>query len=176
MEDGRLTDAHGRIASFKNVIVIGTSNIGTKSLSDARKGIGFGQKQTLHEYKEMRSAVLSECQKFFKPEFLNRLDDLIVFHTLTREQIRQITDLMVSNLNQRLAGKKMHIEVSVRTRDKLAIDGYSETYGARPLRRLIEDKIENPLSVKIINGELRLGSDILVDLDANGEYTFNIKT
>lgn len=175
LEDGRLTDAHGRVASFKNAIVIGTSNIGTKSLSEAKKSIGFGQKQSIQEYKEIRTTVLNECQKLFKPEFLNRLDDLIVFHLLTREQIRQITDLMLSNLNQRLADKRMHVEVSAKAREKLATDGFSEVYGARPLRRLIEDQIENPLSVKIINGELHLGTNIFVDLDANGEFAFNKK-
>lgn len=175
LEDGRLTDAHGRVASFKNAIVIGTSNIGTKSLSEAKKSIGFGQKQSIQEYKEIRTTVLNECQKFFKPEFLNRLDDLIVFHLLTREQIRQITDLMLSNLNQRLADKRMHVEVSAKAREKLATDGFSDVYGARPLRRLIEDQIENPLSVKIINGELHLGTNVFVDLDANGEFVFNKK-
>lgn len=175
LDDGRLTDAHGRVASFKNVIVIGTSNIGTQSISEARKGIGFGQQQTVQEYNEIRTRVLKECQKLFKPEFLNRLDDLIVFHALTREQTRLIADLLLNNLNHRLVEKNMHVEVSSKARDKLAQDGHSDIYGARPLKRLIEDQIENPLSVKIINGDLHMGDDIFVDLDASGAYVFSKK-
>jgi ATP-dependent Clp protease ATP-binding subunit ClpC len=174
LEDGRLTDAHGRVASFKNSIIIGTSNIGTKAISENRRGvIGFSSRQTTQEYKDIRARVLGECQKFFKPEFLNRLDDLIVFHALTAEQIRLIADLMLANLNSRLADKRMNVELSARAKDKLAKDGFSEIYGARPLRRQIEEQIENPLSVKIINGELNLGDKVFVDLNEKDEYIFN---
>jgi ATP-dependent Clp protease ATP-binding subunit ClpC len=172
LDDGRLTDAHGRVASFKNAIIIGTSNLGTQSISETSKAIGFGKKETVQDYKEIQTLVMKECQKFFKPEFLNRLDDIMVFHSLAREQIRQIVDLMIENLNKRLTDKRMTIEISVRAKDKLALDGFSAIYGARPLKRLIEDKIENTLSMKIINGEFNFGDKILADLNGEDEYTF----
>ncbi|NIQ97347.1 MAG: AAA domain-containing protein, partial [Desulfuromonadales bacterium] len=173
LDDGRLTDAHGRVVSFKNAIVIGTSNIGSQMISNTQKSIGFGTPaDTAKKYQEVKSLVLSEARKLFKPEFLNRLDDLIVFHALTREDIRKITDLMINNLNQRLEEKNLEVEVSDKAKDKLAEEGYSEVYGARPLKRLIEDKIENAISMKIINGEFDFGDKILVALGSDGEFTF----
>ncbi|MCH8208946.1 MAG: AAA family ATPase, partial [Nitrospinae bacterium] len=176
LDDGRLTDAHGRVTSFKNAIIIGTSNIGTKAITDeTHKGIGFGQSQSPKDYNEVRSLVLKEVRKLFKPEFLNRLDDIIVFHKLTPEQIRKIADLLLNNLSARLDEKNLSLEVSEKARDQLAKDGYSETYGARPLKRLIEDQIENPISIKIINGEFNYGEKILVDLDDDKKLVFTKK-
>ncbi len=176
LDDGRLTDAHGRVTSFKNAIIIGTSNIGTKAITDeTHKGIGFGQSQSPKDYNEVRSLVLKEVQKLFKPEFLNRLDDMIVFHKLTPEQIRKIADLLLNNLSARLDEKNLSLEVSEKAKDQLAKDGYSETYGARPLKRLIEDQIENPISIKIINGEFNYGEKILVDLDDDEKLVFTKK-
>jgi ATP-dependent Clp protease ATP-binding subunit ClpC len=172
LDDGRLTDAHGRVASFKNAIVIGTSNIGSKAISETQKGIGFGTPtETTKKYKQVQALVLSEAKKLFKPEFLNRLDELIVFHSLTRENVREIADLMVDNLNKRLSDQKLNIEITSRAKDKLAEDGFSEIYGARPLKRLIEDQIENAISMKIINGEFDFDDTIQVDL-IKDEYTF----
>jgi len=172
LDDGRLTDAHGRVTSFKNAIIIGTSNIGSKSITETQKSIGFASaKESVQEHKKVKALVLSEARKLFKPEFLNRLDDQIVFHSLTPEDIRKITDLMVHNLNQRLMEKNLSLEVSVKAKDKLASDGYNPIYGARPLRRLIEDQIENPISMKIIDGEFTFGHKIVVDY-AQGKYTF----
>jgi len=172
LDDGRLTDAHGRVASFKNAIVIGTSNIGSKAISETQTGIGFGTTtETAKKYRQIQALVLSEAKKLFKPEFLNRLDELIVFHSLTRENVREITDLMVDNLNKRLSDQKLNIEITSKAKDKLAADGFSEIYGARPLKRLIEDQIENPISMKIINGEFDFDDTILVDLKED-EYTF----
>ena len=172
LDDGRLTDAHGRVTSFKNAIIIGTSNVGSKAISQTQSAIGFGTpKETVKKYKELQALVLSEAKKVFKPEFINRLDDLMVFHNLTQDNVRQIADLMIANLNKRLGDQNMRIEVSSAAKDKLAEDGFSEVYGARPLKRLIEEKIENPISMKIINGEFDLGEQISVDLVDN-EYTF----
>jgi ATP-dependent Clp protease ATP-binding subunit ClpC len=172
LDDGRLTDAHGRVASFKNAIVIGTSNIGSKAISETQKGIGFGTPtETTKKYKQVQALVLSEAKKLFKPEFLNRLDELIVFHSLTRENVREIADLMVDNLNKRLSDQQLNIEITSRAKDKLAEDGFSEVYGARPLKRLIEDQIENTISMKIINGEFDFDDTIQVDL-IKDEYTF----
>jgi ATP-dependent Clp protease ATP-binding subunit ClpC len=172
LDDGRLTDAHGRVTSFKNAIIIGTSNIGSKSISEPNKGIGFGKTEVSKQYDVIKSLVINEARKLFKPEFLNRLDDLIVFHTLTRENIRAIADLMIQNLNKRLNDKNLSISLSSKAIDKLSEDGYSEVYGARPLKRLIENEIENPISMKILTGNFKFGDKINVTLKG-GRYSFS---
>jgi ATP-dependent Clp protease ATP-binding subunit ClpC len=172
LDDGRLTDAHGRVTSFKNAIIIGTSNIGSKSISDPNKGIGFGKTEVSKQYEVIKSLVINEAKKLFKPEFLNRLDDLIVFHTLTREDIRAIADLMIQNLNKRLNDKNLSLSVNSKAIDKLSDEGYSEVYGARPLKRLIENEIENPISMKILTGEFEFGDQINVTLK-KGKYNFS---
>ena len=176
IDDGRLTDAHGRVTSFKNAIIIGTSNIGTQSITEGKtKGIGFAVvDDPSKDYNQVRSMVLGEVQKLFKPEFINRLDDLIVFHKLEPDQVRQIADLMLNNLAKRLKESDMTLEISNKAKDELAKEGFSEIYGARPLRRLIEDKIENPISMRIINGEFKHGDTIDVGFKKN-EYTFIVK-
>jgi len=171
LDDGRLTDAHGRLTSFKNAIIIGTSNIGSKSISEKTKAIGFSLVATSKDYGKVRELVLTEAKKIFKPEFLNRLDDLIVFHHLTSKELRQIVDLMIDNLNNRLKEKNLSIHVTNRAKDCLAKDGFSEIYGARPLKRLIEDQIENTISMKIISGELELDEKIDVDF-VRGKFNF----
>ena len=174
LDDGRLTDAHGRITSFKNAIIIGTSNIGSKSISEPNKGIGFAKTEITRQFEIIKSLVINEAKKLFKPEFLNRLDDLIVFHTLTKENIRAIADLMIQNLNKRLNDKNLSISVNSKAIDKLAKDGYSEIYGARPLKRLIENEIENPISMKILTGDFKFGDQINVSLKG-GKYHFSTK-
>ena len=172
LDDGRLTDAHGRVTSFKNAIIIGTSNIGSKSISETNKGIGFAKKEVSKQYSAIKSMVLNEAKKLFKPEFLNRLDDLIVFHSLTQENIRAIADLMIQNLNKRLHDKNLSMNVTPQAIDKLSEDGYSEIYGARPLKRLIESELENPISMKILTGEFKFGDQINVNLK-KGEFHFS---
>jgi ATP-dependent Clp protease ATP-binding subunit ClpC len=176
IDDGRLTDAHGRVTSFKNAIIIGTSNIGTQSITEGKtKGIGFAVvDDPSKDYNQVRSMVLSEVQKLFKPEFINRLDDLIVFHKLEPNEVRQIADLMLNNLAQRLKESNMTLEVTKKVKDELSKEGFSEMYGARPLRRLIEDKIENAISMRIINGEFKDSDTIHVDFK-NKEYVFTVK-
>jgi len=176
IDDGRLTDAHGRVTSFKNAIIIGTSNIGTQSITEGKtKGIGFAVvDDPSKDYNQVRSMVLHEVQKLFKPEFINRLDDLIVFHKLEPEQVRQIADLMLNNLAKRLKESHMILDVTNKVKDELAKEGFSEIYGARPLRRLIEDKIENAISMRIINGEFKHGDTIHVDFKKN-DYVFTVK-
>ena len=174
LDDGRLTDAHGRVTSFKNAIIIGTSNIGSKSISEPNKGIGFAKTEGCKQYEVIKTLVISEAKKLFKPEFLNRLDELIVFHTLTKENIRAIADLMIQNLNKRLNDKNLSINMNAKAIDKIAEEGYSEVYGARPLKRLIENDIENPISMKILTGDFELGDQINVTLK-NGKYNFSSK-
>jgi len=172
LDDGRLTDAHGRVTSFKNAIIIGTSNIGSQTISEPNKGIGFGKKEASKQYEVIKNLVLNEAKKLFKPEFLNRLDDLIVFHALSRENIRAIADLMIQNLNKRLGDKNLSLNITPKAIDKLSEEGYSEIYGARPLKRLIEKEIENPISMKILTGEFELGNQINVTLK-KGKYCFS---
>jgi ATP-dependent Clp protease ATP-binding subunit ClpC len=176
IDDGRLTDAHGRVTSFKNAIIIGTSNIGTQSITEGKtKGIGFAvTDDPSRDYNQVRAMVLSEVQKLFKPEFINRLDDLIVFHKLEPDQVRQIADLMLNNLAKRLKETHITLEVTNKVKDELAKEGFSEMYGARPLRRLIEDKIENAISMRIINGEFKHNDTIYVDFKKK-DYVFTVK-
>lgn len=176
IDDGRLTDAHGRVTSFKNAIIIGTSNIGTQSITEGKtKGIGFAvTDDPSRDYNQVRAMVLNEVQKLFKPEFINRLDDLIVFHKLEPKEVRKIADLMLNNLAKRLKESDINLEVTTKVKDQLAKEGFSETYGARPLRRLIEDKIENAISMRIINGEIKHSDTIHVDFKKN-DYIFNVK-
>ena len=176
IDDGRLTDAHGRVTSFKNAIIIGTSNIGTQSITEGKtKGIGFAvTDDPSRDYNQVRSMVLGEVQKLFKPEFINRLDDLIVFHKLEPDQVRQIADLMLNNLAKRLQESHITLEVTDKVKDELAKEGFSEMYGARPLRRLIEDKIENAISMRIINGEFKPNDTIHVDFKKK-DYVFTVK-
>ena len=176
LDDGRLTDAHGRVTSFKNAIIIGTSNIGTQSITAGKtKGIGFAvEDDPSKDYNQVRSMVLGEVQKLFKPEFINRLDDLIVFHKLQPNEVRQIADLMLNNLTKRLQESDMTLEISNKVKDELAKEGFSEMYGARPLRRLIEGKIENAISMRIINGEFKHGDTIHVDFKKK-DYVFTVK-
>jgi ATP-dependent Clp protease ATP-binding subunit ClpC len=164
LDEGILTDAMGRRVSFRNTIVIGTSNLGSSKLAEVDHSIGFGAGKGRMSYDEARSLVLSEVRKYFRPEFLNRVDDLIVFHTLGEEHIRQIVDRQVTELGRRLAELEIQIEVTGPARDHLAHEGFHPTYGARPLKREIERLIENPLSMRIVSGKLKPGDKVRVDL------------
>ncbi len=164
LDEGLLTDAQGRRVSFRNTIVIGTSNLGSSQLAE-RRAIGFGYGQGEIPYDEARNLVLTEVRRHFKPEFLNRIDDLIVFHALSGSHIRQIVDIQVDRLSARLRELNIIVEVSAAARSRLAAQGVHPAYGARPLRREIERQIENPLSMKIVNGEVKPGDRVLVDLD-----------
>jgi ATP-dependent Clp protease ATP-binding subunit ClpC len=167
LDDGRMTDGQGRTVSFKNCILIGTSNLGSHLISDERESLGFGPGRSRLDYRATRELVLAEAKKFFKPEFLNRLDDLIVFHRLEPVHIRQIVDLELAKLEVRLQEQGLDLEVAAAVREKLARDGFSPVYGARPLRREIEAQIENPLSIQLIEGRFHRGDCVVVELDKN---------
>jgi ATP-dependent Clp protease ATP-binding subunit ClpC len=179
MDDGRLTDGHGRTVNFKNTVIIMTSNAGVELIK--REGtLGFtpskGETQVKRTYEDMKKKVMTEIQKAFRPEFLNRLDDIIVFHELTEEQLRSIVDLMVAELKQRLGEHNLGIELTDKARSWLAKEGYDPVFGARPLRRVIERHVENPLSSKLLRGELEEGETIKVDLNKEGkELTFKTR-
>ena len=178
MDDGRLTDGHGRTVDFKNCVVIMTSNAGVE-LIKRESAIGFvtpknKAKAQREGYEAMKEKVLAEVRKIFRPEFLNRLDDIIVFHELTAQQIRSIVDLMVIELQERLAERKVKIELTNKAKDWLAKAGYDPTYGARPLRRVIERFVENALANKLLSGELKEGDTVLVDVSRD-KLTFTGK-
>ncbi|MEN8180134.1 MAG: ATP-dependent Clp protease ATP-binding subunit [Pseudomonadota bacterium] len=173
LEDGHLTDAQGRKVSFRNTILIGTSNLGTEALSPDKRPIGFIQSAT-PDYAEAKQLVLHEVKKFFKPEFLNRLDDVIVFHYLEEDHVHQIARMFVTELEQRMAVQEITLEVADSIIDKLARDGFDPVYGARPLRREIERQVENPLAMMIVKGECLEGNRVRVDL-LEGKIIFNIQ-
>ncbi len=168
-DDGHLTDAKGRRVDFRNSIIIMTSNIGAELI---RKGtaIGFAArgneaKTRQDSYERMKEKLLSEMKKTFRPEFLNRIDGVIVFHPLTREQIRQIVDLMLVSVTTQLAEKEIKLEVTEAAKDFLGKKGYDEVFGARPLRRVIQDMVENKLSEDLLRSKFQPGDTVVVDLE-----------
>ena len=168
LEDGRLTDSQGRTVDFKNTVIIMTTNLGTRDISKSL-GLGFANSdddQT--NYDRMKGKVSDELKTHFRPEFLNRIDDVIVFHQLTKDQIIQIVDLMIKNLDDRLQAKDMGIELTPAAKDLLAQRGYDPLLGARPLRRTIQREIEDSLSERILFGELKAGEIIVVDAEGEG--------
>jgi ATP-dependent Clp protease ATP-binding subunit ClpC len=175
LEDGRLTDAQGRTVDFKNTVIIMTTNLGTRDISKSL-GLGFANADDdLTNYDRMKGKVQDELKNHFRPEFLNRIDDVIVFHQLTRDQIIQIVDLMIANLDERLKTKDMGIELTQAAKDLLAVRGYDPLLGARPLRRVIQREIEDSLSERILFGELKAGEIIVVDVEgdaAEAKFTF----
>ena len=176
LEDGRLTDSQGRTVDFKNTVIIMTTNLGTRDISKSL-GLGFANsddEQT--NYERMKGKVNDELKTHFRPEFLNRIDDVIVFHQLTKDQIIQIVDLMIKNLDIRLQAKDMGIELTQAAKDLLAARGYDPLLGARPLRRTIQREIEDSLSERILFGELKAGEIIVVDVEGEGaEAIFTFK-
>jgi ATP-dependent Clp protease ATP-binding subunit ClpC len=178
LDDGRLTDGHGRTVDFKNTVVIMTSNAGVELIK--REGqIGFAAqkdkaKTQKQSHQAMQEKVMTEVKKLFRPEFLNRLDEIIVFHELTEEQLRSVVDLLIKDLQSRLAERKLGIELTEKAKSWLAKEGYDPVYGARPLRRVIERHVENPLSSKVLRGELKEGATVRVDLGEEG-LTFKTK-
>ncbi|KGA14624.1 ATP-dependent Clp protease ATP-binding protein [freshwater metagenome] len=168
LEDGRLTDSQGRTVDFKNTVIIMTTNLGTRDISRGQ-GLGFANSDDdLTNYERMKAKVSDELKSHFRPEFLNRIDDVIVFHQLTKEQIISIVDLMIANLDDRLKAKDMGIELTQGAKDLLAARGYDPLLGARPLRRVIQREIEDALSERILFSELKAGEIIVVDADGDG--------
>ncbi len=168
LDDGRLTDGHGRTVDFKNTVIVMTSNTGVE-LIKREVSLGFatqrgGAKARQQSYEDMKDKVLAEVKKTFRPEFLNRLDDIIVFHELNEEQLRNIVDLLVKDLQKRLDERKLGLEITDGAKSWLAKVGFDPLYGARPLRRAVERYVENPLSTKVLRGEFNEGDTIVVDL------------
>jgi len=177
LDDGRLTDSKGRHVNFKNTVIIMTSNVGASMISTQSKlGFSTAEDEKKDKYEKLKDTVMDEMKKAFKPEFLNRIDDIIVFAHLSKEEIRQIVDLMLKDLFKRLAERELSVEVTDEVKDFLAKDGYSEAYGARPLRRLIQKKIEDILAEEILTNKYAEGDIILLKMDAEkGRITFDKK-
>jgi ATP-dependent Clp protease ATP-binding subunit ClpC len=164
LEDGRLTDGQGRTVDFKNTVLIFTSNLGTSDISKA-VGLGFTQGGGENNYERMKQKVNDELKKHFRPEFLNRIDDIIVFHQLTREEIIEMVDLMIGRVGKQLKAKDMAMELTDKAKALLAKRGFDPVLGARPLRRTIQREIEDQLSEKILFEEIGPGQIVTVDVD-----------
>ena len=175
LEDGRLTDSQGRVVDFKNTVIIMTTNLGTRDISKTL-GLGFhNSDDVLGNYERMKGKVSDELKQHFRPEFLNRIDDIVVFHQLSEAEIIQIVDLMIANLDERLRAKDMGIELTSSAKALLAKRGYDPVLGARPLRRTIQREIEDVLSEKILFGDVKPGEITLVDVetvDEKEKFTF----
>jgi len=170
LEDGRLTDAKGRTVDFKNTLLIMTSNIGSKVIEKGGGSIGFefSDNQTDAQYNRVRSLVNEELKNYFRPEFLNRLDEIIVFRQLSKEEVKQISDILLAELFGRLTEQGIALTVTERFKDRLVEEGYSPSYGARPLRRAIMRLLEDVLAEEILSGRVKDGDSAIVDVDSDG--------
>jgi ATP-dependent Clp protease ATP-binding subunit ClpC len=176
LEDGRLTDGQGRSVDFKNTVLILTTNLGTRDASKSVGGLGFARGDEASDYERMKNKVNDELKQHFRPEFLNRIDDIIVFHQLSEDEIIEIVDLMLARLDTQLRNKDMGIELTAAAKVLLAKKGYDKALGARPLRRTIQRDIEDALSEKILFGELRPGQIVVVDAnESSSTETFTFR-
>jgi ATP-dependent Clp protease ATP-binding subunit ClpC len=169
LEDGRLTDSQGRTVDFKNTVIIMTSNLGTADLRKAQ--VGFGKTSEAITYEKMKSKVNDALKAHFRPEFLNRIDDVIVFHELTKDEVTEIIDLMIKRVRTQLETQGLAIELSQAAKYLVVDKGYDPTLGARPLRRALQRLVEDPLSEKILWKEFRAGETVVVDVE-DGEIVF----
>ncbi|ABU57035.1 ATP-dependent chaperone ClpB [Roseiflexus castenholzii] len=164
LDDGRLTDGHGRVVNFKNTVIIMTSNIASPTIQELAQR---GASQDI-----IRASVMEELRTQLRPEFLNRIDEIIVFKPLSREQIGQIVEIQLNRLRRLLADRKISLELSPAAREKLVAEGYDPVFGARPLKRVIQQRIQNPLALHLLQGEFRDGDTILIDVAPDGSLAF----
>jgi ATP-dependent Clp protease ATP-binding subunit ClpC len=169
LEDGRLTDAQGRTVDFKNTVIIMTSNLGTADLR--KNALGFGKADSAVTYEAMKAKVNDELKRHFRPEFLNRIDDVIVFSELSKEEVTEIVDLLIKRVTAQLEGQGLGLELTKDAKLLLAEKGYDPTLGARPLRRAIQRLVEDPLSERILWKEFHAGETVIVDA-LDGEIVF----
>ncbi|HEY9858510.1 MAG TPA: AAA family ATPase, partial [Candidatus Obscuribacterales bacterium] len=173
LEDGRLTDSQGRTVDFKNTLLIMTSNIGSRVIEKGGGGLGFDlatETQAEAQYNRVRSLLNEELKQYFRPELLNRLDEIIVFRQLTREEVKQISDLMVRELSNRLSEEQgITLQITERMKDRLVAEGYNPSYGARSLRRTITRLLEDALAEAILSGRIYSGAIAVVDVGEDGQ-------
>ncbi len=168
LDDGRLTDSKGRVVDFRNTVIIMTSNIGAQEMKDD-KSMGFNVTDVTKDHKAMRHRVLQELKKAFRPEFINRIDETIVFHSLTEKELKQIVTLLTGQLTRRLAERDIHVKLTDGAKSKIAKEGYDPEYGARPLKRAIQKNIEDRLSEELLRGNVQVGDTIEIGVK-DGEF------
>jgi ATP-dependent Clp protease ATP-binding subunit ClpC len=173
LEDGRLTDSKGRTVDFRNTVLIMTSNVGAEALK-RNKHVGFNIGDDQHDYKDMKGKVMEELKKAFRPEFLNRIDETIVFHSLEKSHLKHIVSLMSNQLTKRLQEQDIELMLTEDAKDKIANEGYDPEYGARPLRRAIQKHIEDRLSEELLKGKVLTGQSVVIDVEDN-DFTVKIK-
>lgn len=171
LEDGRLTDAKGRTIDFKNTLLIMTSNIGSKVIEKGGGGLGFdlGESQVESQYTRIRTLVNEELKQYFRPEFLNRLDEIIVFRQLTKDEVREIADMMLKEVFERIKQQEIQLDVTERFKNRLVDEGYNPSYGARPLRRAVMRLLEDSLAEEVLSGKIKAGDSAVVDVTDDGE-------
>ena len=164
LDDGRLTDSKGRTVNFKNTVIIMTSNVGATSIKKQNVlGFATATDEDKEEYEKMKETITEELKKTFRPEFLNRLDEIIVFHSLKEEQVKEIVDIMIDDLEKRMKKLDINIKVTKGTRNQISKQGFDPVYGARPLERTIRRMIEDQLAEEILKGNLSKEDEIIID-------------
>ncbi len=179
LEDGRLTDSKGRTVDFKNTLLIMTSNIGSKVIEKGGGGLGFefsGDSVEDSQYNRIKSLVNEELKQYFRPEFLNRLDEIIVFRQLTKNEVKEIAEIMLQEVFARLQDKGIKLDVTDSFKERLVEEGYNPSYGARPLRRAVMRLLEDSLAEEVLSGRIKDGDKALVDIDDNKKVTINISS
>ena len=179
LEDGRLTDSKGRTVDFKNTLLIMTSNIGSKVIEKGGGGLGFefsGDSVEDSQYNRIKSLVNEELKQYFRPEFLNRLDEIIVFRQLTKNEVKEIAEIMLQEVFVRLKDKGIKLNVTDAFKERLVEEGYNPSYGARPLRRAVMRLLEDSLAEEVLSGRIKDGDNALVDIDENKKVTINISS
>jgi ATP-dependent Clp protease ATP-binding subunit ClpC len=165
LDDGRLTDGHGRTVDFRNTVIIMTSNVGsTRAYEKRRDALGFGTSAEVREEEQIERRLREELKRTFRPEFLNRIDEVIIFHRLPEESLLKVVDKMLGDLRTRLAERGLTLELTEQARAWLVKNGYDEAYGARPLKRLIQKEVENALARRVLGNEFGDGDAITVDV------------
>lgn len=173
LDDGYLTDAKGRKIDFRNTIIIMTSNLGATQLQD-EKTVGFGAKNINQDYNAMAAAIKQQLKLHFRPEFLNRIDETIIFHSLNKKELHQIVKLMANKLNTRIASQGINLKITPAAIDEIAKLGYNPAYGARPLRRALQDHVEDSLSTALLDGQIKAGDDVTIGCH-RGQLTMKVK-
>jgi ATP-dependent Clp protease ATP-binding subunit ClpB len=168
LDDGRLTDGQGRVVDFKNTVIIMTSNIGSQRILE------FSGKTESAAYEVMKEAVLTEMRQHFRPEFLNRVDEIVVFHSLSEAELKKILEIQLERLRSRLAERHIDIELTAEAATHLAREGYDPVYGARPLKRAIQKELETPIGRRLLAGEIKDGDKVVVGWK-DGKFTFSTK-
>merc|ERR1712193_343237 len=173
LEDGRLTDSKGRVVDFKNTLIILTSNVGSRVIEKGGGGLGFhfADNQEDASYNRMRNLINEELKQYFRPEFLNRLDDIIVFRQLSKIEVKQIADIMLKDVINRALEKQISLEITERFKDRLVEEGFDPSFGARPLRRAIIRLVEDSMAERILRGHIKEGDTVILDVNAEGKVT-----